>query len=461
VRCPYPRLLLRVLLIGTLVWAVLAALPLATVAAAEPPTTAARQGFDLLLDRFVSPLEPADLAHAAAAAVQGQVPEERHSSLALPEFEGDRERVWGLFATWLDRAVELSAPDVERPALEEAALVGMAGSVNESHTRYMSHRQFQDHRAWTRGDVRYAGIGARMRGPTPVVVEVFEESPAARAGLRPGDTIVAVDGVPTEGTPLEASITRIRGPEGSPVTLQVRRPEIADVLEFVLTREEIKLAFVRFRVLDDNVGLLQLRGFSAPTVADEFLGALDRLDEAGIEGLVIDLRGNGGGRIDIGVRLASRFVAEGPLFEQSGRSRNARVVDRSGEVWARPVPLAILVDGGTASMGEIFTQALREKAGARVIGTKTAGSVAAAQVFPLVDGSALQVTVLQIVSAGGVKLNTVGLMPDQVVDVTDDEIRRGEDPQLKAAVNYLRDARRRGHSVRQIGSRVAPVLRAA
>jgi carboxyl-terminal processing protease len=161
------------------------------------------------------------------------------------------------------------------------------------------------------------------------------------------------------------------------------------------------------------------------------------------------------------VRLASHFVPEGPLFEQLDRSGRRRVVHRTGDVWARPVPLAILVDGGTASMGEIFAQALRETVGARVIGTKTAGSVAAAQVFPLADGSALQVTVQEVASAGGVRLNTVGLMPDQVVNVSDDEIRRGVDPQIQAAAAFLRETQRRGEAIRRIGSRVAPVPRAA
>ncbi len=462
-RCPRLGRSFVLLLLAVLTWVYLSpATPIGVVAAAaEGPMPAARQGYDILLDRFVSPIEPIEVLRAAAEGVLKRAGQELEGLPAAPVLSGDRESAWRGFVDWFDELAGQASPRVERAMLEQMAVAAMAASVKENHTRYMSPKQFADHQAWTRGDVRYAGIGARLRGPTPIVVEIFEGSPAARAGLRAGDVILAVDGVPTQGNPLDASIARIRGPEGSTVQLQVRRAESPEVLEFEVLRQEIKLAFVRSRVLGDEYGHLQLRGFSAANVADEFLSALADLDAAGIRGLIVDLRGNGGGRIDVGVRLASRFVREGPLFEQIDRSGRRRVVHRTGEYWERSIPIVVLVDGGTASMGEIFAQALRESGAARIIGTKTAGSVAAAQVFPLVDGSALQVTVLEIVSPAGVRLNTVGLMPDEVVNLSDDDIRSGIDTQLEAALTFLRTTNKHGGEIRRIGSRVASLPRAA
>jgi carboxyl-terminal processing protease len=216
----------------------------------------------------------------------------------------------------------------------------------------------------------------------------------------------------------------------------------------VVERDEIKLAFVRWGVLDrDNgrkVGYLQIRGFPEPSIDDRVGQALAEIDKQKVDGLVIDLRGNSGGRIDVGMKVASRFLRDGVVFQQVDRSgRERQVRPSSGQYWERSMPIVTLVDGGTASMGEILGAALQEAGVARVVGTQTAGSVAGARMFPLANGGALQITVLTIKSGRGMVLNDVGVTPDEAIDLSDDDLLSGIDAQLEAGIRQLDLSRRR------------------
>jgi carboxyl-terminal processing protease len=410
------------------------------VAPANTSAPVIRQAYELVLDRFVYPLSSADLLRAAtegafARVAQVKAVEWPTTGLSL---SGEREADWAQFVAWFDALGLAASPQLDRPTLEQAAVSAMAVAAQEAHTRYLSPAAFQEYRAWTRGDVRYAGIGARLRGSPPTVVEVFEGSPAERAGLRPGDAIVAIDDASTGGGALDSVIGRLRGSPGTEVRLLVARSGLGEPFALTLTRDEIKITFVRARLIDSDLGYVKLRGFPEPTIVDAVTAALVDLHAKGATAVVLDLRGNSGGRIDVGVQLASRLVKEGPLLQQIDRNGQRRIVSRVGAYWEQSVPIAVLIDRDTASMGEIFAIALREAGVARLIGTKTSGSVAAAQVFPLVDGSALQVTVLEIVSGQGTRMNGIGVEPDDVVEASDEDLRLGRDPQLEAAIGHLR-----------------------
>jgi carboxyl-terminal processing protease len=290
--------------------------------------------------------------------------------------------------------------------------------------------------------VRYDGIGARLRRPSTVVLEVFDGSPAARAGLKSGDRILSVDGASVADGTSEQAISRIRGPLGSSVEVVVERRGSPGPLRLTITRAEISLPFVRWSVLPradgGSIGYLQIRGFPEPSVDDRVAEALAQMDGRGVDGLVLDLRGNSGGRIDVGMKVASRFVSEGVVFQQIDRTGRERIVrPASGTYWEREIPMVTLVDGGTASMGEILGSALQEAGVSRVVGTQTAGSVAGARLFPLVNGGAMQITVLTIRSGRGALLNDVGLRPDLPIDLSDDDLLNGVDAQLEAAIRAL------------------------
>jgi carboxyl-terminal processing protease len=420
-------------------------IPYGELSAAPPlATSASRQAYDLLLDNFVAPPPPSSLLAMAATEVGKKASDRKAVAWSAPTIADDasREEAWAAFDTWLDSVAVLLAPVVDRATLDEMAIKALAAAVSEHHTRYLDPRQNEEHQAWRRGEVRYEGIGARLRRPSTVVLEVFDNSPASRAGLKTGDRIIAVDGQSVANETSEGTIGKIRGPLGSTVEVVVERRGSPAPLTFSLQRAEIKLPFVRWDVLQrangSKIGYLQIRGFPEPSVDDRVGQALADMDTQGIDGLILDLRGNSGGRIDVGMSVASRFVREGVIFQQVDRSGRERMVrPAGGQYWERSTPMVTLVDGGTASMGEILSSALQEAGVARVVGTTTAGSVAGARLFPLTNGGALQITVLTITSGRGSVLNDIGVKPDVAVDLSDDDLLRGLDAQLETGIQSL------------------------
>jgi carboxyl-terminal processing protease len=406
-------------------------------APAPSPIETVRQGFDLLMDRFFRPLGSDALLAAAWKGATDEVGTQPRSPLepAEPPLTGSRERDWAAFgASWEDLARQ---PDADSTRLARAAVRAMVALADEGHTVFMDPQRYAEHQAWSRGDVRYGGIGARMTGEEPTIIEVFEGSPAEAAGLQPGDVITHVNGQRLEPANLTSTINQVRGPAGTEVVLTVRRPGGEPALEIHITRAEIQLQVVSKRMLPDQVAYVQLRGFPEPSVVEKVRQAIADLREEGARALVLDLRGNSGGRLDVGRRMLSLFITAGPLYQQVSREGSSFTANAIRSADKVDLPMAVLVDGGTASMGEIFAAAMQEHAVALVIGENTAGSVAAGQVFPLPDGSALQVTVMEIRTGQGKVLNAVGVEPDVMVTNTLEDIRQGRDSQLNAAIEHL------------------------
>lgn len=402
-------------------------------------TDALQQAYTLLLDKYVDPPTPTQLL---SAAWQGALAEyARVGGLAYPTtpvLSGDRERDWERFrAAYVDLAVRYSTlGDVQQ--LGFAAASAMAEKLDEGHTHFLLPAQYQEHLEWSRGEMKYAGVGARLRANPLAIAEVFEGSPAAAAGLQPGDIVLAVDGEPTDGLGIEDAIRRVRGPAGSAVTLRVKRGD-APPFDLTIVRAMVSMPFVESRLVDGVWGYIQVRGFPEPATAQEVERRLRELQEQGAQGIVLDLRGNSGGRIDVGTRLLNLFVKEGPLFQEIERDGERTTSAAAGGYWEHPLPLAVLIDEGTASMGEIFAAAVQERGVARLFGTTTSGNVAAAQVFPLADGSALQITIMNILSGDGRTLNGVGVKPDVEVSRSNQDLLEGRDPPLDAAVAYLQE----------------------
>ncbi|MFN8635725.1 MAG: S41 family peptidase [Chloroflexota bacterium] len=403
-----------------------------------------RQAYDLLLDNYVTPPPPGALLSATVGELVKRVAERRPGDLPTVSIAADasREDAYMTFSTWLDAVSVVLAPVMDRAGLDEMATKALATAVAEHHTRYLDPRQNAEHEAWRRGESKYEGIGARLRRPTTVVLEVFDGSPAAAAGVKIGDRIVAVDGVAVVSDSTENAINRLRGAPGTSVQVTVERRGEPAPLTLTLVRGEITLPFVKWSVLprDDGrkIGYIQIRGFPEPSVDEKVGQALSELDGRGIDGLILDLRGNSGGRIDVGIKVVSRFLQDGIIFQQVDRSgRERKVSPVPGQYWQRSVPISVLVDGGTASMGEIVSSALQEAGAARIVGTTTAGSVAGARMYPLANGGALQITVLTITSGQGRVLNDAGVTPDVKIDLSDDDLVNGFDSQLESAVKAL------------------------
>jgi len=404
------------------------------------PGPIVRQAFDLLMDRFVLPKTSGgilngglDNAHYFLESKSVEDPLEQR-----PPFTGNRTEDWRLFLPAYERVAKALGNKAPHEDLDRVIVDGMAKSLKEAHTYYMPPDIFSMTMAELQNRSQYAGIGVQM-GQDLTITDVFDASPAEGAGLLPGDQIIAVEGESTAGmTPSDAS-DRIRGEPGTTVTLTVRRVGAAQPVTVTITRATINNEWMRARILDGNIGYLQIRQFAIPEGMPIFNRAINRFADANITALIIDVRNNPGGSVSTGEEILGRLLPDDrPIYRTIDR-RGEHTVKSWGEYWNHNIPMAVLTNGISSSMSEILAAALQENGVARVIGTKTAGAVAAGVPIPLADGSGLLVTVQVITSPTGRVLNEVGLQPDQVVELDPEQFKVGKDTQLDAAVSYIRE----------------------
>src|SRR3984893_10920615 len=431
---------------GALQYRVAAAAGVTTTApAAEDAATQGRtlaEAYNLMLDHYVHPLDTSGMLRAAWDQMAKEAVGKAAAPGPAPAFSGDRtgdlETMRGALSAYL--AKPNSSP--EGFVAVHALVRGMVHFVDEGHTYFLDPQQYTDYQSWSRGDNTYVGIGISVssKNSQPRIVEVYEDTPAQRAGLLSGDLLVRIAEQSVAGMALDEMTGLVRGAAGTSVQIVVRRGSDLKELTFSVERAEIHLQFVKRRAIEDDIGYVSLRGFPEPSVVDTIEQDVTRFQAAGVQGLVLDLRGNSGGRIDVGTRLLGHFLAPGSsVYEEvdRGGANSTHCSSRGGTQYN--LPLVVLVDGGTASMGEIFASAVQEHGTATILGTNTAGSVAAAQVFGLPDGAGLQVTVFEILSADGNPLNKIGVVPDEVIDPDPVVVANGHDPVLTRAVEILHD----------------------
>ncbi len=277
--------------------------------------------------------------------------------------------------------------------LLDVALTAVVDSLDDRFSHYLTPR-LKDANDLTRVE-RFEGVGL-MVDEIPAglaIVTVYEGGPAARAGLRPGDQIVGVGGMSLKGKRSAESTARIKGKAGTEVRLTLRRK--GRTFKRTMQREAVSVPITSSRIVDhegERYGYVKLDQFRAG--AGRAVSTRTRkLLKAGVEGIVLDLRGNGGGLLDEGVNVASVFLQDGVVVSTKGRNRPERRFEAEGDAIAKDVPVVVLVDGGTASASEIVTGALQDRGRATVVGTRTFGKGVFQEVESLPNGGALDITV--------------------------------------------------------------------
>ena len=295
--------------------------------------------------------------------------------------------------------------------LRDASLRGMVRSLNSRFSHYFTPRENALFRQATSGE--FSGVGMTVvehpRGLR--VAGVFDDSPAKRVGIRPGDVITKVNGRSIAGQSSDVSTARIKGKEGTYVRLTVRRGKRTRNLR--VRRERIRVPAVaseQRRAQGHKLGVIELAGFTSGAHG-ELVNEIKKREKAGAEGFVLDMRGNGGGLLDEAVLVSSAFVPDGVIVTTDGRKRPKRVFEATGEVATRK-PVVVLVDRGTASASEIVTAALHERLGAPVVGRRTFGKGVFGQIFDLSNGGALDLVVGNYYTPTGRNLNGKGVKPD-------------------------------------------------
>lgn len=337
-------------------------------------------------------------------------------------------RALGVFARALAH-IETSYVDaVDQERLVRGALSGMMQSL-DPHSDYLDPEAYRLFTTQTEG--RFAGVGVEISVDDGwlVVLAVYPGGPAERAGIRPGDRLLRIEGRPARDMRIDESIRRMRGEPGTAVDVAVRREGHEEALEFHLVRAFIEVRAVEARVLPNRIVHVRLRSFQDST-ALELARALDVAvaeteRSGGVRGILLDLRDNGGGLLQQAILVADEFLSDGVIV--STRGRGDRVVDevRARRPGTRPDwPMVVLVNGLTASAAEIVAGALRDHRRAVVVGVRTFGKGSVQNVIELPDGGAIKLTTARYFTPSGRSIQALGIEPDVLVEqVSADALR--------------------------------------
>jgi carboxyl-terminal processing protease len=330
---------------------------------------------------------------------------------------------------------------VDESALDDAALKGIVESLEDPYSAYISPKEATAFQETVTGEFEGVGMNVEKDDRGLRVLEVFERTPAKRAGIEQGDIILAVDGRSIAAVSSAVATGRIKGPAGTSVKLEVFTPGDEDTRSVSVKRAKIEVPVTRSRIVardGEKLGVVELRQFSSGAHG-VLRREIDGLLKRGATGIVLDLRGNGGGLLSEAVLVSSIFIEDGEIVSVRGRSRPARSQDAEGDAIAKDVPVVVLVDGGSASASEIVTGALRDRGRATVVGTHTFGKGLVQEVEPLSNGGYLDLTVANYYLPSGRTITKRGLAP-QVRAKDDPETARDE--ALPVALDELLAGRR-------------------
>jgi len=374
---------------------------------------------------------------------------------------------------------EYVTPVTNTDELTYAAIRGMLAKLNDPYTRFMDPTEFAKFNSDNRGF--FAGIGATLnmteipgtainegKGTTapvscPVcgtvisdtkqyrvtVVEPMPKSPAEAAGLQPDDYILKVDDMATDGLMIDEVVEKIRGPEGTKVTLTLARKGIKEPIVVSLTRANIEVPAVESKILNDNIGYLRLHSFNEKTV-NETRAALMDFNRANVRGILLDLRNDPGGLLFECIKISSMFLPAEDKVIVSTRGRDGQNQDETRigqQIFNKP--MVVLVNKGSASASEILTGALKDYKRATVIGESTFGKALVQTVIRLSGGSAMAVTTAHYYTPSGFDLNKKGITPDKVVELDKDaKLISEKDNQALAAIRILNEEMAKGKTTK-------------
>lgn len=455
----------------------------AAPASATPPALAgeaggsrltAEQGFALigqayviLLDQYVGDVDPVALLDAAwsgfVEALPAGVPRPAPPALTGTDPVGDLRR---FREAYLDAAARAGGGLELQAMLAHAAARRMAASLNDCHTAFSDPQQAQDQDARLRGQVRFAGIGVRIKRanaggfgqaagtatPSPggagassvsstsngpiLVWELLDGGSAGKAGIRPGDAILKVDGHDVSSLTLDEVAALIRGPEGTKVRLTIQRADGKRTQDIVVQRVPVVDPVVQTRWLPGEIGYVRLSSFTRAS-EDELRHALGDFERRGVKGWILDLRTNTGGDLPAVLSTLSKFLKDGPFGFEVDRQGTQSALGPDGTYLPRQHPMVVLVGDTSASGAELFAAAVQRYGVATLVGTRTSGCLGIGNAIDLTDGSRLLVTVEKLLGPGGEELNKAGVVPDQVVEISRAELASGKDPQLQRALAIL------------------------
>lgn len=309
---------------------------------------------------------------------------------------------------------------VSTKQLIDGAITGMLAAL-DPHSAYLPPDLYKELQVDTRGSFGGLGIEITTRNNVLTVVSPIEDTPAYRAGIKPGDQIIKIQDEFTKDMPLVEAVKKMRGPKGTKIHLTLRREGVPNLIEETLTREVIKIQSVKSRMLDKGYGYIRITQFQERT-DDDLQHALSNLDHengAPIAGLVLDLRNNPGGLLTQAVKVSDEFVDSGLVVYTDGRLEGQKQKYFAHKAGSHTdFPMIVLVNGGSASASEIVAGCLQDHKRALVLGTQTFGKGSVQTILPLDESAAIRLTTARYYTPNGRSIQATGITPDVIVETT-------------------------------------------
>ncbi|MCC8184379.1 S41 family peptidase [Cloacibacillus porcorum] len=316
------------------------------------------------------------------------------------------------------------------------ALKGLVESLDDPYTRFVEPKALEEENMEMEGE--YGGLGIYMasRDGRTIVIAPIEDTPADRAGIKPLDEIIKVDDKNVMGMDSDEVVKMLRGPAGKPVTIQIRRKNVDKLIPVKIVREIIKIKTVRMEMLNDGIAYIKLNHFNLKTDG-ELRAAIKKAADKKAKGIIMDLRNNPGGLLDVCVDVTSQFIPKGVVVGMKGRFDKANDTLYAKEGRANNLPLVVIVNEGSASAAEIFAGAVKDHKRGTIVGMKTFGKGSVQTLFNLPDGSGIYVTIARYHTPSGFVLDHKGLQPDVKVEGEPKKDKK-EDKQLQKALGVLK-----------------------
>lgn len=352
-------------------------------------------------------------------------------------YEVDMDLFWTVWGELEDRYVDLEA--LQNDDMVYGAIQGMVDALGDPYTVFMTPKESTEFSASLEGTLEGIGAELTVKDKNLVIVSPLRGSPAEKAGLLPGDIIYKIEGEFANEMTLIEAVMKIRGENGTTVTLTIIRDNLEEPFDVSIVRDSIDIESVSVEKLDNEIVYLSVNQFNDKT-SDEFSKAISEmlLDEPA--GFIVDLRFNGGGYLDIAVDLLSYLLpadTEAVKIVERGKDDNNNVMYTNGSPKILNVPLVVIVNESSASASEIVAGAVQDHKRGVVLGVKTFGKGTVQEVENFNDGSSIRMTIAKWYTPEGRNIDKIGLTPDIIVEITDEDIENEYDAQKEAAIEYL------------------------
>lgn len=335
-------------------------------------------------------------------------PRDIHTELPLQDLR--------TFTEIFERIRSSYVEEVDDHTLFSNAIQGMLGSL-DPHSAYLREEDFSDLQENTSGKFGGLGIEVGMENGLVRVITPIDDTPAERAGIRPGDLIVSLDGEAVIGMSLGDAVDRMRGAPGTIITIEIRRENVAELLSFDLERAEIKVASVRTEKLSSDIGYVRITQFQEKTGRELNSALHEWKEESELNGVILDLRNNPGGVLQAAVEVVDSFVSDGLIVYTKGRNPISDMSYSAHDDSLFPdVPLVVLINGGSASASEIVAGALQDHKRAVIVGTRSFGKGSVQTVLPVTETSAVKLTTARYFTPEGRSIQAQGITPDIVIE---------------------------------------------